>query len=182
MPVRSPHTRSLRVLAALAVAGFVAGCGGTTERAPGLPLHSPLVTASPRSSPTVSPVSARQQVHDVIARYFAVLNRLHVEMKDAALASLLTPDCPCQQQVAAIRTAGSKGERYLDKIRLIALRVNLDGPRSADVLADYRLLRGGLIDASGHRISRVAPHRVRWDFALRRTGGQWRIDRIDDLS
>jgi hypothetical protein len=155
---------------------------GTTSRPAGLPSQLPIAAPLTSDPATTHRAAPRDQVHAVVRRYFEVLNRLHAEMDSTALARLLTPDCPCQQQVEAIRTAAANGQRYLDRTRIKALRVNLDGPGAADVLADYQLVRGGLVDAAGRHLTRITPHRLRWDFRLRRVNGQWRINRIDDLT
>jgi hypothetical protein len=157
-------------------------CTTTTVRPLRLPPHPAIGSPALDVSPITTDPAPRAQARAVVTHYFHVLNRLHLDMGYAALSQLLMPGCPCQVQVRAIRSAASKGERYLDRVRIIALRVNLDGPRAADVLADYRLVRGGLVDAAGHRLTRNPPHRVRWDFQLRRAAGGWRIARIDDLS
>jgi hypothetical protein len=182
MPAGSRSTPAHRVLAAIIATVAMAGCGGTSSRPAGLPTHPPLAAPRATSSTPPAQLTAHQQVHAVVTRYFEVLNQLHVDMNDTALADLFTPECPCQEQVRAIRGAAANGERYLDRIRLEALRINLDGPRTADVVADYQLVRGGLVDAAGRRLTRNPPHRVRWDFQLRRARGRWRIARIDDLS
>ena len=161
---------------------IVSACAGTTIQPLGLP--PPSLVASPVASGSAVPgvASPRDQVRTVVSRYFEVLNRLHLDMGYAALTRLFTPDCPCQVQVRAIRSAAARGERYDDRVRVIALRVNIDGPQVADVLADYQVLRGGLVDAAGHRLTRNPAHRIRWDFQLRRDAKVWRIARIEDLS
>jgi len=182
MPAGSPQLLFFRTLAALAVAVTLTGCVHSSHHSasplPRLPSGTP--TAAQSSVP--SHTTARQQVHAVVERYFEVLNRLHLDMGYVAMSRLFTADCTCREQVRSIRDAAARKERYLDRVRINALRTNLDGPRTADVLADYQLVRGGLVDAAGHRLTRNPPHRVRWDFQLRRNGGTWRIARIDDLS
>lgn len=122
------------------------------------------------------------QLTSTIERYFGVLDQLQVRMDAVALSRLFTRSCPCQQQARAIRAAAARGERYVEAVRINAIRPNLDGPANADVLADYTLIRAERVDAAGHQLGRTRPHRVWWDFRLVRHGRRWLIARIDAVS
>ena len=101
-------------------------------------------------------------------------------MDPAALAALMTTDCPCRAQVHAIARAAAQHEHYVDHARVNALRASVDGPALVDVLADVTITRGGLRSASGAVISTVAARaHLRRDFRLVRVHGRWLIDRIE---
>jgi hypothetical protein len=108
-----------------------------------------------------------------------VLNGLHRDMDPAGFANIFTHHCPCQEQVRAVRSAKSKGERYVDHVDIVKLTTNLDAPGYADVLAAFDARVGGLVGRHNHRVTYAAPQRgLHRDFQLVKRGHRWLIYRI----
>jgi len=171
-------------MVALLVSG--AGCSVPGSSARSLrPLPHPVAPAVIAGSPRVAIATTRSRSTTAVARravrrYFAVVNHLPRAMDPAALAALMTTDCPCRAQVHAIARAAAQHEHYVDHARVNALRASVDGPALVDVLADVTITRGGLRSASGAVISTVAARaHLRRDFRLVRVHGRWLIDRIE---
>lgn len=101
-------------------------------------------------------------------------------MAAGALSSLLTPACPCQAQVRAIRRAARRGEHYVDHASLNALRPSVEGPQHAFVLVNLDTGRGGLMTQDGSRVTSAGPqHGIQRVFRLVDVGGRWLISQIE---
>jgi hypothetical protein len=157
--------RFLTVLVAL----LAVGCSAD----PGHPRTLPTFTAT--STPTTTPTTSdRDAATQVVRRYYALLNELPKTMDSRGMASLMAADCRCRAQLAAIDTARSKGEHYIDHVELVSLTPVRDTPTQFSVLVEYNADRGGLVDSHGRRVTtsepregvkrlfRVALHANRW--------------------
>jgi hypothetical protein len=131
-------------------------------------------------SSSAPPHPPRQAALEVVRRYYRVLNSLRHTMDADALAALLTPSCPCQAQVAAIRTAAARGERYTDHASVNVMRASVQYPRHAFVLVNLDTGRGGLLASDGRRLTSAPPHDgVQRVFRLVRLRRHWSIAAIE---
>lgn len=169
-----------RPVAATLLLTLVAGCAGPRRAGPArLPTLAPAVVTD--SSPPASPRSTRAigLATDVVRRYYLALDELRRQMRASRLERLLAPDCPCRAQLRAIRAAGELGERYTDRIRIIATLPHLDRSDLVDVFVSFDVDQGGLVDRLGHRIGRVTNARnVHRELVVRRLAGTWLIERV----
>jgi hypothetical protein len=185
MPVRADLQRSVFVvLAGCCMAATGAGCSSSAEHPP-VRLAARPVTAPLVPQPTISarPVlSPRQAEAAVVRRYFTIINGLDTDMNAAGLAALMTAECPCRRQVRAVRYEASLHRSYVGRDHLNAIRPNLDGAGLGDVIVDFDSGRGGIVSASGRRItSSAAAEHLNRDFVMRRVNRRWLISRIDRL-
>ena len=161
--------------AMVACLGVLSGCssGGSAPRT--LPPLSTTPAAVTSTAPT-SKAAELAAVKAVVRRYYSLINELHRSMDAEKLGSLMTPSCSCREQVDAIRQAASKGQRYIDTVRLVSLTPAIETPTQADVLVQYNALRGGLVSASGRTITSTRPQEgLKRFFVLQLIGDQWLI-------
>jgi hypothetical protein len=155
----------------------VAGCGGGTSLPHSLP---PLHSAIPPTSPEPSSNTKATSPANVVRRYYAALNNLHVRMDPASFGRLFSPGCPCQAQVRAVLRAQRKGLHYIDRVHLIKLTTTHDSQRVADVLVSFNAAVGGLVVSTGRHVTSAPPALdVHRDFVLLRDHGRWKIERIE---
>jgi hypothetical protein len=173
----------------LVIAGlFLASCGGTSAAPtalPRLPTRAQTPAAAPTSAPPVATSGKGElaAVTEVVRRYFHDSNALRSTMDATSLAALFTSTCPCQAQVKSVRAARARGQIFVGRATVNALRASANDPRDAVVLADYDFAHGGVINSTGGWIHRFRNRRhIKWLFALRLTDGEWLISRIDRAS
>jgi hypothetical protein len=165
-----------------------AACSGGASGPQALPPLHPVVPSPTATRPgPPAPATGRQAelaaATAVVRRYFAIVNNLHRDMNPQALGSIFAAGCACNAQVEAIRSASRLGEHYIDHATVNELRPSLDGPRSADVLADYAATPGGLVNGQGVRVTRTAGMKhIHWDFRLQLTHGRWTVTAIEHIS
>jgi len=173
-------------LVAVAMAASLAllsGCsdGGSAPRT--LPPVSTTPAAATSTAPPTSKAADLAAVKAVVRRYYQLVNRLHSEMPADAFASLMTPTCVCREQVAAIRQAVSKHQRYIDTATVISITPALESKTTADALVQYDAGAGGLVNSQGRRLTSAPPrHGLRRLFHLRLVAGVWLIDDIQNVS
>jgi hypothetical protein len=161
------------------------GSGSAPVSLPRVSTDSPSPTAHPSGHPTAatpspSPHTVKQAALGVVRRYYQVFNSLHRSMDAAALAALLTPTCPCQAQVEAIRRAAARGEHYVDRASINVMRPSIQDARHAFVLVNLDTGRGGLMTANGRHLTSAPPrHGVQRVFRLVRQGRRWSIAAIE---
>jgi hypothetical protein len=163
-------------LAAVFAAGV--GCNGSGST----PQTLPPVSGSPTPSPS-STAPSRQAELDaataVVREYFRLVNRLRVQMNAAAIGRLMTADCRCREQVAAIRDAARRGQHYIDHAARLALTPAFQSGSAVQVLVSYDASAGGLVDSRGHHVTTSRPRRgVKRLFSLQLVSGQWLIASI----
>jgi hypothetical protein len=173
----------------LATSVTLAACGGgepaptSLSRLPMLSPHPPAIDPPEQlgaPAATASPRPMRSDAIEVVKRYYQVFNSLHRSMDAAALAALLTPSCPCQAQVDAIRRAVARGEHYVDRASVNVMRTSVQDSRHAYVLVNLDTGPGGLVAANGRRVtSAPARHGVQRVFRLVRHGRRWSIAAIE---
>lgn len=183
--------RLLPSLPAPAATARVASTSGATARETGAAAHelpapsgSPLVSprgmAGAPSAAAVPETGLDATLDSVVRRYYDAVDRLPADMDPQPLAVLFVPGCPCRAQLRAVRRARVRGEHYVDQVRINALVPSRDGPATADVLADVRASRGGLVTSSGRRVTSVpAKAHVRRLFRLVHRRRGWRIAAIE---
>lgn len=141
------------------------------------PVGAPPATTA---APARRPQTERQAAVALVERYYQVFNSLHRTMDAAALAALLTPSCPCQAQVTAIRQAAARGEHYVDRASVNVMRPSAQDAHHAYVLVNLDTSRGGLVTAAGRQVTSVpARHGVQRVFRLVRAGKRWSIAGIE---
>lgn len=161
-------------------AGSACGPGPVAALRP-LPALSPAeLTGS--AEPAPGPNAAAAAVHSaeaVVRRYYAALDGLRRRMRPGPLAALLARTCPCRAQVRAVRTAMRRGERYTDRIRVVALVAHLDRPDLVDVVVTYDVHHGGLVDRAGDPLT--APTTIRnihRELEVGARAGRWQIRQV----
>jgi hypothetical protein len=169
-------------LVAVVAAGLLAslsGCSGGGSAPRTLPPLSTTPAAETTSSPPTSKAAELAAVKAVVRRYYALINDLHDRMDPAPLAQLMTASCTCRQQLEAVRSAARKGQHYIDTVRLVSLTAALETRSQADVLVQYRALRGGLVTADGRPVTSTKPRAgIKRFFVLQKIGGTWLIAEI----
>ena len=152
------------------------GCSGGPGKPTTLPTLTPTATPTPTPTATVSDLEAAT---NVVRQYYALLNQLPISMDSRGIESLMTSRCPCRQQLAAIAEARSRGEHYIDHVRLVSLTPVRDSSRQISVLVEYDADRGGLVDEHGRTVTSAAPHKaVKRLFRVTRQAGRWLISEI----
>jgi hypothetical protein len=180
LPALSGVTPSPAARPSASPGGASAGRTGRPGRAGGplsaIASDSPVLAVSADTSETAS----EAMWEAVVRRYYAALDQLPSDMDPRPLAVLFAPGCACRAQLRAVRRARRRGEHYVDQVDINALVPSRDGPGSADVLADVRASRGGLVSASGQRLTSVpAKRHLRRVFRLVRRRGSWQIAAIE---
>lgn len=169
-------------LAGLLLGASAVACSGSGDR----PRTLPPLSTTPAASASTAPSTQQDELAAataVVRRYFAVVNALSRDMNAEALAQLMTPDCTCRQQVAAVRLAAERQEHYIDKATGLNLTASADGRTIVEVLVQYDASRGGLASASGKLISSSPPVRgVKRLFRLRFVNRTWLIYSIQAVS
>jgi hypothetical protein len=165
----------------LLLAGMIAlsACGGSGSAPRALPALSTTPAADASTAPPTSRAAELAAVKAVVRRYYALLNRLHIDMNADGFAELMTEDCLCQQQVDAIRNAVARHEHYIDAVKLVSLTAALESRSRADVLVQYNARRGGLVEASGRQVtSTPAKAGLKRFFVLVLKENRWLISEI----
>src|SRR3954452_5449074 len=129
------------------------GCssGGSAPRT--LPPLSTTPAADTSTAPPTSKAAELAAVKAVVRRYYQLVNRLHSDMPADAFAAIMTPDCVCREQVAAIRQAVSKHQRYIDTATVVSITPALESKTAADALVQYNAGPGGLVNSQGQRVT-----------------------------
>lgn len=179
--------RNLTALAlAVTLGAGLTGCGGDAAGPASLPRVGPASAPAGTGRPIASPAPVRPRLGPrraavaVVRRYYQVFNGLHRTMDAAAMSALFTADCPCRQQVRAVRKAAALDEHYVDRATVNVMRPSLQDADHAYVLVNLDTARGGLVTEAGRRVTTAAPRRgVQRVFRLVRHGRRWLISRIE---
>jgi hypothetical protein len=164
---------------AIALAAALAACGGSGSSPSVLPPLSTTPTASASTAPPADPKAAAVAV---VKEYYRLLNEETSTSNAAALAGVMTPECPCQQVVAATKRVAKSGEHYFGRNTIRSLSPSVDSVSTVDVVVQYDYTPGGIKTADGRVISRTSARRgnlVR--IVLSNRGSRWLIARIEIL-
>ncbi|MBV9293307.1 MAG: hypothetical protein JO222_12715 [Frankiales bacterium] len=170
-----------RMVGALGLAALLAACPACSGSG-STPQTLPPVSGSPTPSASATATSRQAELaaaEAVVRQYFSLVNRLRVRMNAAAIGRLMTPDCRCREQVAAIRDAARRGEHYVDHASSVTLTPAFQDQRAVQVLVSYNASVGGLVDSHGRRVTTSRPRRgVKRLFSLRLVSDHWLIASI----